>query len=314
MSENQLHPRNRHQAHYDFVRLMQDDARLTEFVIRNPHGQHSIDFADAAAVKALNRALLLSDYGIQDWELPAQHLCPAIPGRADYLHYLADLLSSCHLGRLPKAAGIRVLDIGTGASGVYPLLGATSYGWQFVASDINQTSLDNVQHILQANPKLAAQIELRRQTTPTAILQQIIGADDWFDLTMCNPPFHASAAEAAAGSARKWQQLGKNNALPAAGPRLNFGGQDAELWCPGGEVGFIQTMMNESATLRGQCFWFTTLVSKASNLAVLKATLKRLKVTEQREISMQQGQKQSRFLAWTFLTPEQQKAWKKWRW
>lgn len=312
-----FHPRNKHQGEYDFARLIAADEvnpepQLAQFVQTNLAGALSIDFSQAAAVKTLNRALLTLQYGIRGWEIPDGNLCPPIPGRVDYLHYLADLLKQSNGGKTPKKSSIQVLDIGTGANGVYPLLGASEYAWHFVASDINQASLSNVHRILEANPSLAQQIELRRQNDANAIFRQVITGNEWFDLSMCNPPFHASPEDAEAGTKRKWKNLGNQDAKKKA--TLNFGGTDAELWCPGGEAAFIEKMIEESALFKTQCFWFTCLVSKASNLTTLIKSLKRVQALQIKTIEMQQGQKQSRFIAWTFLTPSQQAAWAKLRW
>lgn len=317
----QLHPRNRHQGRYDFPLLLQHDPRLQPFVLTTPAGEPSIDFANALAVKALNRALLLAHYGIREWDLPPQNLCPPVPGRVDMLHYLADLLARSNGGKLPMANRIRVLDIGTGASCIYPLLGSSEYGWEFVASDLNPASLSHAQTLLAANPHLAARIRLRQQTDAAAIFQGIIQGDDWFDLTLCNPPFHASRAQAQEGTQRKWHNLGKTQGqtriegkhpemAATAAPRLNFGGQDAELWCEGGERAFILRMIRESAHFARHCFWFSTLVSKADNLPAITAALKQARVTSVETTGMSQGQKQSRVVAWTFLNPAQQAAWR----
>lgn len=310
---SKLHPRNRHQGRYDFERLVQADAKLGPFVNPNAYGDAGIDFSDPVAVKALNRALLKDSYGIQAWDIPPQSLCPPVPGRADYVHYLADLLAASNRAALPKKKNIQVLDIGTGANCIYPLLGASEYGWQFVAADINVASLNNAQAILDANPKLAAQICLRLQPSGNSIFKGVLREDEWFDLSMCNPPFHTSLAEAREGTQRKWQNLGKH-AETGPTPALNFGGQDAELWCPGGEQAFIGRMIKESAQIATRCFWFTTLVSKSDSLPAIYAALKQVKVQEHQTIAMSQGQKQSRLVAWTFLTPEQQAAWRKLRW
>ncbi|BBP01981.1 23S rRNA (adenine(1618)-N(6))-methyltransferase RlmF [Sulfuriferula nivalis] len=305
-----FHPRNRHQGRYDFERLLLADAILADFVHVNAHGDLSIDFADSAAVKALNRALLHDSYGIKDWNIPQHNLCPPIPGRADYVHNLADLLAASNLGVIPKTA--QVLDIGTGANCIYPLIGHSEYGWDFVASDINADSLANAEAILLANSAHAQHIQLRLQSDASAIFTGIIGDDEWFDLTMCNPPFHASPTEARAGSQRKWQNLGKSNKQNE--PALNFGGKDAELWCAGGEQGFIQRMIAESAQIPTRCYWFTTLVSKSATLPSIYTALKQVNVQTHKTINMHQGQKQSRLVAWTFLNPVQQAAWRKLRW
>lgn len=307
-----LHARNRHQGRYDFARLIQTDPALEKFINMNAYGEQGIDFADAAAVKALNRALLKDSYGIQGWDIPEHTLCPPVPGRADYVHNLADLLAASNRGKIPKKQSVQVLDIGTGANLIYPLLGASEYGWQYLASDINPNSLANAQTILDANPQLTQRISLRLQPVANAVFKGIVGADEWFDISMCNPPFHTSLAEAREGSQRKWQNLGK---VPeASDAALNFGGQDAELWCPGGELAFIQRMIRESAQIATRCFWFTTLVSKSASLPGIYAALKQAKVESHKTVTMSQGQKQSRFVAWTFLNPAQQAAWAKLRW
>lgn len=311
-----FHPRNLHQGHYDFAALIAADANrdyaLAHYVQRNEHGEQSIDFADARAVKALNRALLKLQYGINDWDIPEDYLCPPVPGRADYIHGLADLLSAANQGKAPKKNSVQVVDIGTGANGIYPLIGSRAYTWNFVATDINTEALTNLQKLVNANPQLANKIRLRHQAHRDHIFQHILQNDEWFDLSMCNPPFHTSATEAHSGTNRKWQNLGKTHL--ASNADLNFGGQAAELWCPGGELQFISKMMDESRQFATQCFWFTSLISKSAHLDPLKAKLKQVKALEQRVIHMQQGSKQSRFIAWTFLTPAQQLAWAKLRW
>jgi 23S rRNA (adenine1618-N6)-methyltransferase len=305
-STGKRHPRNRHQGRYDFDRLILADAGLGDYVSINTYGERSIDFADPAAVRALNRALLKDDYGLQGWDMPPHNLCPAIPGRADYIHYLADLLAADNRGTVPK--NIQALDIGTGASCIYPLIGLSEYGWHFVASDINAVSLAHAQSILDANPALTQYVALRLQPDADVIFRDIIRDGEWFDLTLCNPPFHASAAEAGAGTQRKWRNLGK------ADSGLNFGGADAELWCAGGEQAFIGRMIAESAQLPTRCYWFTTLVSKSASLPGIYAALERAGVQQHKTVAMNQGHKQSRLVAWTFLNPVQQAAWRKLRW
>ena len=293
----ELHPRNRHRGRYDFPALIAACPDLRAFVAVNPYGDESIDFANPAAVKTLNRALLIAFYGVQAWDIPAGYLCPPIPGRADYIHSLADLLLDSHRGRVPDV--VRVLDIGCGANCVYPLLAAAEYGWQCVASELDEVALNNARQIAAANPQL--NIELRQQKIPSAMFLGIVQDGEFFDLTLCNPPFHGSLAEASAGSQRKWKNLGK--APRAATPLLNFGGQGGELWCEGGEEAFIQRMISESRQISQRCLWFTSLVSKASSLPLLYRTLEKAGALDVRTIEMSQGQKQSRFLAWTFIPP-----------
>lgn len=306
--KGQLHPRNRHQGRYDFPALIKGSPELAAFVIINPYGNQSIDFANPAAVKVFNRALLKQFYGIAHWDIPADYLCPPIPGRADYLHYLADVLASDNASEIPKGAAVRALDIGVGANCIYPLLGSREYGWRFVGADIASQAITSATAIVQANPGLNEQIELRLQPDAGRIFAGLLGPDERFELSLCNPPFHASADEAASGSKRKWRNLGKLDPKRKL-PVLNFGGQAAELWCPGGEAAFVARLIRESADHREQVLWFSTLISKSGNLPGVYATLKKVGAVETRTVEMSQGQKQSRFVAWTFIAAEQRQRW-----
>ncbi|MBB6326714.1 23S rRNA (adenine1618-N6)-methyltransferase [Algoriphagus iocasae] len=306
-----LHPRNIHRDRYDFPALIQTDPSLKPFVAENKYGDLSIDFANPEAVKTLNRALLKHFYQISNWDIPAGYLCPPIPGRADYIHHMADLLSQSNGGKLPNPEKIRVLDLGTGANCIYPLLGNSIYNWSFVGTEIDPKALDAAQANLYANPQFRGKIILRIQEDPSHILEKIIRYDDIFDLTICNPPFHGSQEEAEAGSIRKVKNLkGKvGKKVP-----LNFGGQSHELWCEGGELAFIQKMIKESMVYKYNCFWFTTLVSKEEHLKELILALKKARVADRKIIQMTHGNKKSRILAWTFLNPEKQEGWRKRRW
>lgn len=307
-----LHPRNRHQGRHDFARLTARCPELSAFLVTTPAGDPSIDFSNPDAVRALNRALLKVDYGIAHWDIPDGYLCPPIPGRADYLHGLADLLAASNDGVIPRGPGIRALDIGVGANCIYPLLGHCDYGWRFVGSEVDATALAAADAIVQANPGLVDAIELRHQPGRGHILAGLLRGDEMFDLSLCNPPFHASAEDAARGTQRKWRNLGKH-ALVKASP-LNFGGQSTELWCTGGEASFLRRMIRESIGIQTRVFWFSSLVSKAGTLAGVHRQLKKAGAQDVREVAMAQGSKQSRFVAWTFLDAAQREAWRLARW
>ncbi|MGG4603529.1 23S rRNA (adenine(1618)-N(6))-methyltransferase RlmF [Paenalcaligenes sp. Me131] len=309
-----LHSRNRHQGRYDFDALIKDTPELAAFVALNPHGDKSIDFANPKAVKALNRALLKSFYGIEHWDIPANYLCPPIPGRADYVHYLADLLASSNKGVIPQGTAVRALDIGVGANTIYPLIGHAEYGWQFVGSDIDANALTVARTTINANAGLSAAITLRQQKSQKHIFKGVLSTNDYFDLTLCNPPFHASRAEALSGSTRKWRGLGKAAPKQNNNTVLNFGGQGTELWYEGGEAAFIRLMIEESRAVSRQVFWFSTLVSKESNLPGILHALRKANAFTVKTVEMTQGQKKSRFVAWTFLNPAAQETWRKGRW
>jgi len=283
-----LHPRNRFRERYDFARLITASPALSPFVKTNAHGDVSIDYADPQAVKALNQALLKETYGLQHWDIPPGFLCPPIPGRSDYVHCLADLIF------MKRGPSVRVLDIGTGANCIYPLIGASEYGWTFVGAELDPVAFRWAQKLVKANASVAGLIECRLQPSAMQCFRGIIRPGERFDLTMCNPPFHGSAAEAAEGTQRKLRNLRVKKKA------LNFGGRANELWCEGGELAFIRRMIQESASFSSACGWFTTLVSKSAHLLKLEQALHRAKAAHVKIIDMVQGQKKSRILAWTF--------------
>ena len=302
-----LHPRNQHRLGYEFDSLIQILPELKNFVGINEHQIQTLDFSNPDAVKALNKALLLAYYDIQFWEIPSTFLCPPIPGRVDYIHYLADLLAQSNNGIIPKGETVQGLDIGIGANCIYPILGNAVYGWSFVGTDIDEKAIQNCKKIIEKNPKLIDAISLQLQTEPRFIFKNIMESEDKFAFTICNPPFHNSKEEATKVALRKVNNLSTNKTTT---PTLNFGGQNAELWCPGGELGFITQMIYESAKYPMHCLWYTTLVSKQAHLNSLYKTLNKVNATNISTIDMAQGQKTSRILAWTFLTEKQQKEWK----
>jgi len=282
-----MHPNNKHNIPYDFERLIQANSELKPFVFTNNFETKTINFSLAEAVYQLNKAILISDYGLTDYQLPKGYLCPPIPGRADYLHHLNDLI-------IPETKPIKGLDIGVGANAIYPILGAKLYQWNMVGADINKQSVEIAQNNINLNSSLDGLVEIRFQENPAHIFSNIIKPEENYHFTMCNPPFHASEQKALKGTQRKLKNL--NLDKKAA---LNFGGQSHELWCNGGEALFIKRLIKESKTFSNQVGWFTTLVSKAANLPKLIKQLDKLGATHQ-IIDMAQGQKASRILAWQF--------------
>jgi 23S rRNA (adenine1618-N6)-methyltransferase len=300
----QLHPRNRHKNRYDFPELIKSSPQLTPFVGMNQFNNLSIDFKDSDAVKALNKALLKHFYGVELWDIPEGYLCPPIPGRADYLHYAADLLAQSN-GSIPRGKTVKVLDVGVGANCIYPLIGHHEYGWNFVGSDIDALAIKSASNIVEANG-LTRQISIRKQNSKEQIFKGVINAGEKFSLTICNPPFHASLQEAIAGTERKWKNLGHQQKTETT---LNFGGRQNELWCAGGEEGFVRNMIEESQTFAGSVLWFTSLISKKESLPGCYYALKQVNAAQVQTINMAQGQKVSRLLAWSFMDGEAQQQW-----
>jgi len=306
-----LHPRNRLRDRYDFKQLVTVCPEFSKYVKVNSFGNESIDFANPKAVKWLNKALLKHYYSIEYWDIPSGYLCPPISGRADYIHHIADLLGKSNNGKIPTGHKIKCMDIGIGASCVYPIIGNKEYGWSFIGSDIDRAALESDRKIIHYNAFLKRNVELRFQENPNDIFHGIMLRNEPIDLTICNPPFHTSSEEAQKGTLRKLSSL---NARKVTTPTLNFGGQSNELWCDGGEERFVRNMIRQSKQFATNCFWFSTIISKQSHLEGICEALKDANAVEIQTIPMAQGTKTSRIVAWTFLNQMQQKKWMETRW
>lgn len=281
-----MHPNNPFQDDYNFDELCIANPALKSHVFVNDYGNQTIKFADKNAVKELNKALLKQYYHLEYWDIPEQNLCPPIPGRLDYLLHVADLLEN--------KEEVKLLDIGTGANLIYPILGTCHFHWKCTASEVDKTSLENAQEIMQQNKGLAT-IELRHQQFKSSILEHIIQPNDYFDVVVCNPPFFKNSFDAAQKNKRKNQNLQLKE-----DENLNFGGKSNELWYKGGEEAFVKKMAEESALFKTQVGWFTSLVSQKEHLKNMKRAINKTKPTEVKIVDMQQGNKQSRFVAWRY--------------
>lgn len=284
-----MHKNNLHNEDYDFPKLCAVHPQLKEFVFTNKYEKQTINFAYPQAVKIFNTALLKTYYNIKYWNFSDENLCPPIPSRVDYIHNLNDLLNENEITSNPK-----ILDIGTGATCIYPILGNSVYNWEFVGTEIDKKSMISAQKIIDNN-NLNKVISLRLQPKKTNILYKIIRNDDFFDAAMCNPPFYSSKEEADDASQRKLKGLGLESI------DRNFSGMSNELWYEGGEKAFIHSYIHQSTNYKKNCRWFTTLVSKKENVSGITKSLEKIQVTDMKIIQMKHGNKVTRIIAWTFM-------------
>ena len=194
---------------------------------------------------------------------------------------------------------------------MYPIIGNKEYGWSFIGSDIDKVALESATQIATKNKALKSNVEFRLQEKSKDIFYGVLTKAETVDISICNPPFHSSIEEANKGNLRKLNNL-KDKKVTT--PTLNFGGKNTELWTDGGENKFIRNMVRESKNFATSCFWFTTLVSKQSNLKSIYHALKNVEATEVKTIALGTGNKTSRIVAWTFLNAEEQKTWRDTKW
>ena len=329
-----MHPKNLHKNGYPMDTLCQTYPALKSFLVRAKSGNTSIDFTSPKAVRVLNAALLHHYYRLEYWDIPDGYLCPPVPGRADYIHGIADLLKSTsssaqgEQSQQGKDQNVRGLDIGVGANAIYPIIGVTTYDWSFVGSDVDDVAVKSAKAIASKNSVLAHKFQVRKQLNRASIFNGVIKENERFTFTMCNPPFHKSAQDALSGTRRKTSNLTRNKQKRASGKfsdnrdqglgyrppnlqgkhasnqrqgaNLNFAGQANELWCEGGELAFIQRMVKESVSVKDNVEWFTCLVSKSAHLKPIKTSIDYYGATQCKVVDMGQGSKLSRFIAWSF--------------
>ncbi|XP_062217999.1 uncharacterized protein LOC133918248 [Phragmites australis] len=310
-----IHPRNRYAyAAPDFAALAELYPSFRPFVSVSERGRASIDFADFAATRELTRVLLLHDHGV-NWWIPDGQLCPTVPNRSNYIHWIEDLLSSDLIPPISSSSGrVRGVDIGTGANCIYPLLGASLLGWSFVGSDVTDVALEWAKKNVESNPHLAELIEIRnanavsfasesdtiaseaaRENTlepvddlaksKPHILVGVVNEGESFDFCMCNPPFFDSIEEA-----------GLN-------PRTSCGGTTEEMVCPGGELAFITRIIEDSVSLKNSFRWFTSMVGRKANLKLLISKVREAGASVVKTTEFVQGQTARWGLAWSFIAP-----------
>ncbi|VDZ74259.1 SAM-dependent methyltransferase [Atlantibacter hermannii] len=211
-----LHPRNRHQNRYDFNALQQDCPELTAFVRQSPAGEATIDFADPAAVKTLNKSVTGTSLSGEKLGYSRRLFMSAGTGARRLCAFIWRICWRRTITTWCRATQ-RCWISAVGANCIYPLIGHHEYGWRFTGSEVNDEALKSANAIILANPGLNKAIRLRRQKTPDAILNGIIHKNEYYDAVMCNPPFHDSQASAAASSERKRRNLGLKESA-----QLNF--------------------------------------------------------------------------------------------
>ena len=290
-----MHAENPYQAPYDFTKYTEVYATLKNYIVLNTSGQETIDFSDSNAVYALNKAILLADYKLQDYILPKGYLIPPVPGRLDYLLYLKDFLSERF--NLNIYRPLKGLDIGSGANSIYCILGSEHFGWSMVGAESDVKAVEIAKENIARAPALKNTIEIRLQENKQFLFKNIVQPNEPFDFSICNPPFHSSQAEALKGSYRKQRNLG--NRTDHNTTLLNFEGQANELWCKGGEALFIKRLIKESVGYKSQVKLFSSLVSKEESLPSIEKQLKKAKAIFT-VLPMEIGHKVSRIVLWWF--------------
>jgi len=282
-----MHPRNPYRTPPDFLTLAEGYPALKPHLIRNAAGV-TIDFHDISAQRCLTQALLHRDFGL-DLTVPDDRLCPPVPNRLNYILWIEDIMNYISTDNR-QGTTLMGLDIGTGASAIYPLLGCKlKQLWQYIATDIDAHSLEYA----QANIKLNG-LEQRIKTLQVLPQGPILPPDVFdirpqIDFAMCNPPFYSDREEVLRSAEAK-----------ELGPNAVCTGADTEMITPGGEIAFVGRIVKESIVLKTQCRWYSSMLGKLSSLQVVVALLREEKVDNYAITEFVQGKTRRWAIAWSF--------------
>ncbi|KAK2594503.1 hypothetical protein QQS21_007784 [Conoideocrella luteorostrata] len=265
----------------DFKELSRLDANFASIA-----KGRDIDFRDPKAVMQLTKTLLKLDFGI-DMVFPDDRLCPPVPNRHNYILWLKDLLDTSSYNRTwQKLTG---LDIGTGASCIYPLLGCKQRPWSFIATDIDAESLKWAKKNVELN-HLTHRINIVSRTPESPLIPLGELGMESIGFVMTNPPFYESE-EALLRSARQKQRP----------PFTACTGSKTEMVTIGGEAEFVDRIFRESLTLRERVQWYTAMFGFLSSLTDFIDKLRGARITNYAVTEFVQGNKTRRWaVAWSF--------------
>ncbi|XP_017397114.1 RNA N6-adenosine-methyltransferase METTL16 isoform X1 [Cebus imitator] len=283
-----MHARNRYKDKPpDFAYLASKYPDFKQHVQINLNGRVSLNFKDPEAVRALTCTLLREDFGLSI-DIPLERLIPTVPLRLNYIHWVEDLIGHQDSDKSSLRRGI---DIGTGASCIYPLLGATLNGWYFLATEVDDMCFNYAKKNVEQN-NLSDLIKVVKVPQKTLLMDALKEESEIiYDFCMCNPPFFANQLEA----------KGVNSRNPRRPPpsSVNTGGI-TEIMAEGGELEFVKRIIHDSLQLKKRLRWYSCMLGKKCSLAPLKEELRIQGVPKVTYTEFCQGRTMRWALAWSF--------------
>ncbi|RFN53674.1 23s rrna (-n6)-methyltransferase [Fusarium flagelliforme] len=276
----------------DFQQLALQDADFSRL-----WNQHKTDFFnDPECVMQLTKSLLKLDFKLQ-LELPDDRLCPPVTNRHNYILWLKNLLDSSSYEKNDR--NVVGLDIGTGASCIYPLLGCRERDWNFIATDIDSKSLEYARRNVALN-----NLDQRIKVVERKPTDNIIPLDDLqvpsIAFTMSNPPFYKSEQELIESAKKK-----------SRAPFTACTGAKVEMVTDGGEIAFVDRILKESLVLRQRVQWYTSMFGFLTSLIDFVDKLREHNIDNYAVTEFVQGNKTRRWaIAWSFgnMRPSQEVA------
>ncbi|KAK6343318.1 hypothetical protein TWF730_010909 [Orbilia blumenaviensis] len=282
-----MHPKNVYKNGVSFAQLAKEYPGLAKCL----KGANSLNFHDPESVRQLAKALLKKEFNLEV-NLQEDRLCPGVPNRLNYILWLNDLLMDTHEeGISPGSSKVTGVDIGTGASAIYPLLGCAQFPtWNFLATEIDSQSVSSAATNIEQNALEDRITLLDVSSSSTIFPEEVVSHPLNIDFTMCNPPFYASINEMLSSAKKK--------AVP---PLSACTGSTTEMVTDGGEVAFVNRMVEESLKLREKVKWYTSMLGKRSSVEKIVDRLRESGVGNYVVGEFIQGSKTKRWaVGWSF--------------
>lgn len=256
---NRMHPRNVFITAPDYTDLAikySDFRRVCKLAL---NGKVIIDLKNEKTLRALT-ATLLQHYFDLKVEFAPNSLVPTLPLRLNYILWIEDLLASLELSK------IHGIDIGCGSSCIYALLAAKKNNWRISALEANATNIEFATENVRNN-KLDHLIQIFLQVDKSVILTDFLNAhpDEDFAFCLCNPPFFDSN--------ERNTKMDRNPDKRKEPKNCQTGNAD-ELYCEGGEVAFVQGIVDESQSFSDRVKIFSSMLGHKSSVATISEYLK----------------------------------------
>nr|PVC53608.1 hypothetical protein MACL_00003628 [Theileria orientalis] len=296
--------------HYDFNH--QDSVyHLSKAILKHNYNMKLYLPCECSIEESCNMDKDLDEYNQRLRESTAnlelnRFLAPCVPNRVSYIRAVSGLLSmernssealenineEYSSDRVLKGSQVVVLDIGTGASCIYPLVGVAENSWSFIGTDIDSLALEVAKKNIDLNG-LDGQIKLRLQSVGTLMFHKVLNSRDFVSLTVCNPPFHSSMEKTNVNP--RTSSTGRESELVFSVPQnaeqtieqLYMDSQENETASvegslkhvfseeEQGDAAFIEVMLKESKFYCHNVLWFTSLVAKLTSLKKIKALIQK---------------------------------------
>ena len=269
--------------HVDFKALSEryPDILKKEYLIDKGDGRVTLKFEDPKVSIALTRATLKDAFEIE-CEIPEDRLCPPVPNRVNYIKWLNELLSLKLVSDSndSKREQFTGLDIGVGASCVYPLLGHRICGWNYVGTEIDRKYFEWAMRNVKRNG-FEKHVELRHVKEDDDLVSERDA--EKVDFCMCNPPFFEDEDEV------------------SPHPSRACSGSSNEMITKGGEVKFVSRIIENSLKLGTKLKWYTSMLGRKRSIKTLVRKLRSSnRVKEIVSSVFIQGQTRRWGLAWSF--------------